>query len=244
MEKDFRSRGIRFMRNTDHPKVSITSKIYYDASAAILSNSDLKRYVDIGSLEYFEFSADEQGNIDTYNFHNNLMRLDRSLYADLSKEQLTIINDVPNIFDQSFRNYTIGYRVRNNLIQGRSYYFYPTIEKVNRYGIRGTTDVAKNRDYIEQFIKYLKIEDDDTRNEIIKYTSLFSKFKGISVTFCSNRNTEYKIYAKVDTYKIYDLLEEKMVIDRSLYEPYGDVVLAAIRISMNKIIGYNLYYLA
>lgn len=245
MSKEFRSRSIRLMKD---PVVAASanfsnSKIYYDAESSLLTNSELKQYVNKGILDYFEYSEDEYGKIDAFNFHNNLEVICDDLYQNLLENQLKLIKEIPNIFDKSFLNYTIGYRVVNEKILGRNYYFYPTIKKEKGFGIKGITDSMIIKEYINKFISNLGFRNAETGLEIRSFASLMYKFKGISIAFSENNPVEYKVYGRISTHDIYEYLRDKILFDFNLCEKYGDVVLVAQRINNDHVVGYNIYYL-
>lgn len=246
MKKEFRSRGIRLMKNIDYTDLINfpQCKIYYNADKSLLNNMKLKNYVDKGLLEYFEYSKLENGKIDTFNFHNNLNKISTDLYENLSEIEFKKIKEIPLIFDKNFLNYTIGYRVKNQKILNYNYYFYPTIKKETGFGIKGITDRSKIIKYTNNFINYIKINNLETEHEVSNFFSLMYKFKGISISFSDDNQFEYKIYGKITTNSIYKFLKNKILIDTCIFKQYGEVVLVSQRIRNNEILGYNLYYLS
>ncbi|MGL5712730.1 MAG: hypothetical protein ACRCXT_10385 [Paraclostridium sp.] len=246
MKKEFRSRGIRLMKNIDYniPSNIPNSKIYYNSNSVKLDNIMLQNYVNKGVLEYFEYSELENGEIDTFNFHNNLENICSDLYRDLSENELRIINEIPFVFDKTFRNYTIGYRLRNKEIVSSNFYFYPTIWKETRFGIKGIVDKNKIKEHMNSFVNKLDIQDIDTKLEITEFFSKMIKFKGISISFSSNREIEYKIYARINTNEIQEFFEDKVAINIDKYKQYGEVALISQRIKNNQILGYNIYYVS
>ena len=246
MKKEFRSRGIRLMKNIDYniPSNIPNSKIYYNSNSVKLDNIMLQNYVNKGVLEYFEYSELENGEIDTFNFHNNLENICSDLYKDLSENELRIINEIPLVFDKTFRNYTIGYRLRNKEIVSSNFYFYPTIWKETRFGIKGIVDKNKIKEHMNSFVNKLNIQDIDTKLEITEFFSKMIKFKGISISFSSNREIEYKIYARINTNEIQKFFEDKVAINIDKYKQYGEVALISQRIKNNQILGYNIYYVS
>lgn len=144
MKKESRSRGIRLLKNIDYINNNIpNSKIYYNADIALLDNVKLQNYVNKSMLKYFEYSVLETGEIDNFNFHTDVDNIPDDIYENLSEAQLKHIKKIPLVFDKNFLNYTVGYRVRDDKIVIYNYYFYPTIKKGNRVGLKGVTDRDK-----------------------------------------------------------------------------------------------------
>ena len=235
----FRSRGIRLNKNSD--VMSASSKIYYDADFTLLKQPELKRYIDDDILSYFEYSVDEKGNIDTFNFHLNFDNVCSSLYEDLPAEVLNIMDYMPDIFDKTFLNYTIGYRLNNNSIIDKTFYFYPTIQKENRIGLKGITDKDVIKKYIDNLIKYLGINV-EAKVEIQDYACLMYKFKGIGISVFRNNKIDYKIYGKIYSNDVYEYLSDKILYVSEQSDKYGEVILTSQRISSKSVTGYNLYY--
>lgn len=244
MQKEFRSRGIRLMKNIDYINNTIpNSKTYYNVDISLLDNPELQNHVNKGILKYFEYSLLESGEIDNFNFHTDTSNIPDVIYKNLSEAQLKHLKKIPLVFDENFLNYTVGYRVRDEKIVIYNYYFYPTIKKGNRMGIKGVTDRDKTQKYTDNFIEFLNITDPEAMDEIKTFFSLTYKFKGLVLTFNENDLIEYKIYVRIETEKIYKFLEDKILVDTNLYKKYGDVVLVGQRIRNNQVAGYNLYYL-
>lgn len=244
MQKEFRSRGIRLMKNIDYINNDIpNSKTYYNADISLLDNPELQSYVNNGTLKYFEYSLLETGEIDNFNFHTDTSNIPDVIYKNLSEAQLKHLNKIPLVFDENFLNYTVGYRVRDKKIVIYNYYFYPTIKKEDRIGIKGVTDRAKIQKYTDSFIEFLNITDPETIDEIRAFFSLTYKFKGLILTFNENDLVEYKIYGRIETEKIYKFIEDKISVDTNTYREYGEVILVGQRIRNTKVVGYNLYYL-
>lgn len=246
LEKLFRSRGVRFIKKSfaGYGKSFAKVKIYYEPDFSILKCHRLSEMMNKGILEYFEYSENESGNIDTFNFHNNLNIQSDEIYQDLSVEQLQILKKVPYFFDQTFLNYTIGYKVDEEKIIGKNYYFYPTIKKENGYGIKGITERTIIEKYIGRFAYEIGINDMESEDEIKAFSGMIYKFKGISIAFTINKLVEYKIYGRILSCDIYKFLSDKVEIDSDSLEKFGDVVLVAQRIRNKCVVGYNLYYLS
>ena len=245
MNNGFRSRGIRLIKdlpNTSATQIA-TSKIYYDADRLLLRQPELQQYIDNDILSYFEHSIDEYGNIDTFNFHLNFNNICDSLYYGLSPRILKLIKSMPVIFDATFLNYTIGYRLVDDQVIGRTFYFYPTIPKENRIGIKGITDKEVIIQYINNFIEYLGIDNAEAKSEIQSFSHLIYKFKGIGISVFNNCKIGYKIYGKVYSYDIYEYVSYKVSLGVKQYNEYGEVALVAQRIDNELVSGYNLYYL-
>lgn len=214
------------MKNIDYINNNIpNSKTYYNADMSLLNNPKLQSYVNEGILKYFEYSVLETGEIDNFNFHTDTSDIPDSIYKNLSELLLNHLKKIPFVFDENFLNYTVGYRVRDEKIVIYNYYFYPTVRKGNRMGIRGVTDRYKIQKYTDNFIDFLNITDPDAKAEIKEFFSLTSKFKGLILTFNENSLVEYKIYGRIDTEKIYKFLEDKIIVDTNVYRKYGEVTI-------------------
>ncbi len=245
MNNGFRSRGVRLIKdlpNTSETQIAV-SKIYYDADFLLLRQPELQQYIDNDVLSYFEHSIDEYGNIDTFNFHLNFNNMCDSLYDGIPSGVLKLIESIPVIFDKTFLNYTIGYRLMDNQVIGRNFYFYPTIPKKNRIGIKGITDKEVIIQYINNFIEYLGVDNAEAKSEIQNFSHLIYKFKGIGISVFNNCKIGYKIYGKIYSHDIYEYVSDKVSLGGEKYNKYGEVVLAAQRIDNELVSGYNLYYL-
>lgn len=235
----FRSRGIRLLK-----AVPPEMKIYYDISPDILENYGLTSYLKRYPLSPFEYSTNISGDIDSFNFHINLNSPLQILYTSLPSHIGQLLKDIPIIFDSRFLNYTLGLRMKGRKIVGISYYYYPTIPKRNRIGIKGIINKQEQRDYCQRFIDYFPLLSSQTKKELLQYFQLMTKFKGISISIFNNGKVGYKLYSKAPTGQIYSYLYQHQQKDFSQYTHYGDVALIAQRLQENKIQGYNIYYLS
>lgn len=239
----FRSRGVRIKKNTlDNYEPSVSMKCYYDINKNIVREF-YKKYTVDKSLSCFEYSINDLGRIDSFNFHVNLNMLNDNIYMDQSIEIKNIIFDIKKIFDDSFRNYTIGYRLKNNKFLGKTFYFYLTIWKEDHYGIKGITNSKYIKEYYSRFIKYFNFSRKESISELRTFWFMIKKFKGFSVSLNSNSQLEYKIYARFEQELIYNFIEKMTSVNLSFCKEYEPLVLVAQRIVGNKITGYNLYYL-
>ena len=242
MANIFRSRGIRIKKNILANKLSINMKRYYNIDKNILEEFCKKNIVD-KCLSCFEYSINDLGKIDSFNFHVDLNMLDDNIYIDQPIEIKNIIFNIKKIFDDSFRNYTIGYRLENNKFIGKTFYFYPTIWKKDHYGIQGVTNLKYIEEYYLRFIKYFDFKKGESMNELRDFWFMIKKFKGISISLNTNNQIEYKIYARFDRESIYNFIKTKTSVDLSFSNKYEPLILVAQRIVGNKITGYNLYYI-
>lgn len=240
MKKNFRSRGIRFLKK----EPGFKCKIYYEMEERLLDAYPvLREYVDKGILAMFEYSEDADGNLDSINFHNNLLEQTECLYEKLRDDQRKLIESIPGIYGMDFRNYTTGYRIKDNKICGVSYYFYRTAWKETRYGMRGITDPQERKECIGKFIKnQLNSAERTTIEEVRYFASLMEKLKGFSISFGEERVPEYKLYARLTEAGINSLRSENPELG-AVSSCYGQTVLTAQRIRNYEVSGYNFYYL-
>lgn len=239
MEKVFRSRGIRLLRNQDG-SIREQQKIYYEPNGCRVDNRQLYSWMEEKVLSLFEYS--EVGNkMDTYNFHvkleNNKYKM---IYSGLDDQSRALIDVIPSVFDESFRNYTIGYQVEKGKISRSAYYYYPTIWKEVRYGIQGIEDTATISREIARFAEYVA-DDQQAKDEIVDFGRSMCKLKGISIHFRETLSG-YKLYGRCNKSELQNLLADRMKVDLENYK-YGDVVLVAQRIQFGRVTGYNLYFL-
>lgn len=243
MDNKFRSRGIRIIKDNDIV-FSEQMKIYYEPDSTIVAeNERIHELINNNILMYFEYSQLEDGTIDTYNFHVNLMEKYEELYKGLSAEKIEKLNAIVGLFDESFRNYTVGYRVDNQVITSQSYYFYPTILKETRYGIKGIVDKTVINCEVERFAKYISKENEKTREEIQQFGRLMNKLKGVSVHILDNQ-FGYKLYGRIEQSLLTEFLKDTMGYELIRNDQYGEVVLIAQRIQNEEVKGYNIYYLS
>lgn len=239
MEKVFRSRGIRLLRNQDG-STQEQQKIYYEPNGCRIDNGQLNSWMEEKVLSLFEYS--EVGNkIDTYNFHVRLeCNQHKNIYSVLDDQSCVLLDMVPSVFDESFRNYTVGYQVENGKILRSAYYYYPTIWKETRFGIKGIVDTAIISGEISRFADYVAANQQE-KNEIIDFGRSMCKLKGISVHFREALNG-YKLYGRCNKSELQALLLDRMEVNPENYK-YGDVVLVAQRIQHGRVTGYNLYFM-
>ena len=243
MSDRFRSRGIRILRDAGKGFTE-QMKIYYEPDGCRIENSHIQTWMEQGILSLFEYAMLEGNLMDTCNFHVDLMREEyRKIYRDLPPDVREELELVPILFDESFRNYTVGYRIREGEVTGQSFYFYPTVLKGHRYGIKGVVDQEKIREQTDRFAAHVSKGDPVTEKEIKAYMKSVYKFKGISVHISGN-NIGYKLYGRVAQEPLGRLLHEEMGYCIEKNSRYGEVVLTAQRIQKGNVTGYNIYYLA
>lgn len=239
MEKVFRSRGIRLLRNQDG-SIQEQQKIYYEPNGCNIENRQLYSWMEEDALSLFEYSV--VGNkIDTYNFHVRLeSNQHKNIYSVLDEQSCVLLDMIPAVFDESFQNYTVGYQVEKGEISRSAYYYYPTIWKGTRYGIKGIEDTAIILGEISRFANYVAANQQE-KNEIIDFGRSMCKLKGISVHF-REALSDYKLYGRCNKSELQALLLDRMKVDIENYK-YGDVVLVAQRIQHGRVTGYNLYFM-
>ena len=239
MEETFRSRGIRLTRINN--QISQQMKIYYEPTNISVECDSIRMWSEKGLISLFEYST-VQNHIDTYNYHLNLIdnHYDE-IYTGLDKNTLAVLKEIPAIFDDSFQNYTVGYRINNNQIYDSSYYYYPTIWKENRYGIKGIVDKKIINQEVQQFAKYVAKEHYEVQQEIIRFGQIMTKLKGVSVHY-TGTISGFKLYGRCSTEILNSFLLYTMGTRITEFQQYGDVILVAQRIQNGMVSGYNLYY--
>ena len=239
----FRSRGIRIIKDKENCFTE-QMKIYYEPENELKENRIIQRWLSAGILSLFEYSMVEENVIDTYNFHVNLMDgVYREIYDGmLTEREKKLLDMIPVLFDESFRNYTVGYRIAGQEIAGQSYYFYPTVLGETRYKIRGIVDDERIYQEIQRFSEYVPKGRLECENEIKAFGRLMYKLKGISIHIAEN-NVGYKLYGRIRYELLKKYLMEIMGYKLERNKHYGDVVLVAQRIQRERVTGYNIYYL-
>lgn len=239
-----RSRGIRIIKDNENCFTE-QMKIYYESENDLKENRKIQGWLRTGILSLFEYSMVGENVIDTYNFHVNLMdEVYREIYDGmLSKKEKKLLDMIPVLFDESFRNYTVGYRIAGEEIAGQSYYFYPTVLGKTRYKIRGIVDTKRIQQEIQRFSVYVSKGYLECENEIKIFGELMYKLKGISIHIAEN-NIGYKLYGRVSYELLKKYLLEIMGYELERNKHYGDVVLVAQRIQQGRVTGYNIYYLS
>ena len=249
MNKIFRSRGFRL---NFVPNFEIEEKIYFSTDSKLIELLNVDIPQDILTLfEYSVKTGSEDDTIDSLNFHVDLTRDTSKIYLDVPNNVLNILNSVPDIFDETFLNYTLGYRIKNSVNVGRTFYFYPTVWKGNRYGIKGVVDKQEIEKFLKRFLNYFQIKDNISLILIEKFFNLIYKFKGFSITVDNFNVRNLKIYARLNEENYFDLFtfmrnlglidDEQILI--SMKEKYGCSVLVALRLISNSVSGLNLYFL-
>lgn len=231
MRKEFRSRGIRF----DIKGELVSEKEYFEPDINYLSQyANLKDC--FARWDCFEYAMKVgMESVDSVNFHTDMTTHNPS---DLILQNVFSIEKIREIFDDSFKAYTIGMRLAGDEITGQSIYYYPSIWKTNRYGIKGITHPLVIKAECSRLLKCLDIDD----RRYITYMNMVTKLKGFSVTENQYGKVSYKLYAYVEDDKLCDLFENKDSVDKCLRE-YGKTKLTSMRIMDSKVTGINLYFI-
>lgn len=241
MERIFRSRGIRILYNDGHTLCK--EKVYYEPDeSCVQKNEYIENLQERGLISLFEYSVVEE-QIDTYNFHVSLTNENyMEIYEGISSNVVNAFEIIKMCFGGCMKNYTIGYKMRGAIIEQQSFYFYPTIWKGTRYGIKGITEQGVINDGISKFAELIARNYTSTSNEINNFSEIIYKFKGISIHPYGN-SIGYKIYGRVDNNIIKKYLMEKYGFNMESYHKYGECVLAALRIINGQVQGINIYFL-
>jgi hypothetical protein len=227
LEQIFRSRGIKVsMRKDEANKI----KIYYEPNQEIIpfDSGIISLAERFTCLEY----AVSAGKVDAVNFHTNCESID-DITTSFNCEMINVIG---NVFDPSYRAYTIGYRMNG----GKSIYYYPTVWKDTRFGLCGITDKKIITDQITRFLSFIYATD-ECRYWIFSQIPYMTKFKGLCITNFQNTNS-YKLYYRLTSTGIRVLFETSCEIEKYCNE-YGEVVLVSSSIMNGQIEAYNLYFL-
>jgi len=240
MQRVFRSRGIRLIKSEDG--VSCKEKVYYepDDSSAI-KNSSVNNLQSDGVISLFEYAVTDEG-IDAFNYHVNLTCDYSRIYEELPERIYKEVMALGTCLGNPFKNYTIGYKFCNAEITGRSFYYYPTVWKEKRYGIKGITDSRIIREKLNAFYKHIGINEDSFGDEKKDFIDSIYKLKGINVAYKLDR-LDYKVYCRMETEQLKLLLKKYLGYELKEHSEYGPVVLVAQRIYNSAIVGYNIYYL-
>lgn len=233
MGADFRSRG--FSYNILSKKM--TMKKYYEPNNDVLLINENIRYIS-SNMKCLEYSVNDKGKIDSINFHTECNNI--SNYILYNFNDIVSLN-IKSIFDESYKAYTVGYRLTDTYISGMSIYYYPTVWKKERFGICGITDNIKICHQISLFLTAIKATD-KCRNKMKQLTPAIKKFKGCCITSDYNNIISYKLYFKINICDIKSFFEKNIDINK-LEDNYGDTVLIAVRFDEGEISGYNFYYL-
>lgn len=233
MQSKFRSRGIKYNVITK----KITMKRYYDPDYEILS---INPEINIISkhMDCLEYSKNDAGIIDSINFHTNCIDIEPFKLFEFND---FISNNIITIFDETYKAYTLGYRLKGTVIDGMSIYYYPTTWKFNRLGICGTTNTDKIMQQIDRFMEGINATV-DLKKSMKECVSKIEKFKGCCITINGNDEISYKLYFKMKQNYIKEFFVN--MLDVNVFEKmFGKTVLIAIRFENSRICGYNFYYL-
>lgn len=241
MEPVFRSRGIRLL--FDGGKISLQEKVYYEPNENCkIENKEVNGLMSRGLISLFEYSTVD-GEVDTYNFHVNLADNNfAEIFTGLPEKIAAEFTGIRDCFGSSFRNYTLGYRLDGPEIASRSYYFYPTVWRGTRYGIKGITHRETTLHNVAKFSERIAQGNEKLKAEISDFASTLYKFKGISI-HVSEQVDGYKLYGRTKEAEFRQLLLENCGYDIDIAPRRGDVALVALRIGKNAVKGYNIYYL-
>lgn len=227
LERLFRARGIKVRVGNIEPH---RMKIYYEPSKELLSlNSEVMALAErFDCLEY----AIADGNVDAINFHTNCQNVD-----DISsKFNSELIASIGIIFDPSYKPYTLGYRLNG----GMSIYFYPTVWKETRYGIRGLTDRKLIENQLIRFLSFISASN-DCKNWILNQIPYIEKFKGVCITNYKNKNS-FKLYYRITSQGIRTIFSSYCDVEEYCNK-YGNVVLTSVSIVNGEVDSFNLYFL-
>lgn len=241
MEPVFRSRGIRVL--LDGGKISLQEKVYYEPNENCrIENKEVTGLMSRGLISLFEYAVVDD-RIDTYNFHVNLTDNNfAEIFTGLPEEITAEFAGIRDCFGSSIQNYTLGYRLDGPEIVSRSYYFYPTVWRGTRYGIKGITHKETILHNAAKFSERIAQGDEKLKAEINDFASILYKFKGISV-HVSEQVDGYKLYGRAKGEELRQLLLENCGYDTDAIPGHGEAVLAALRIDKTTVKGYNIYYL-
>lgn len=249
MKRIFHSRGFRLSFGAPQ---DLNEKIYYKANWSMIKNflDDIPQDI-LTAFEYSVRASNGEEILESVNFHVDLLKDIAPLYREIPESSLKILRDLPKIFDENFRNYTVGLRINNSKIIGRSFYFYSTIWKGARFGMNGVTEKKSLEGYLPRFADYFKVTDSPSKIILEKYFGAIRKLKGVSVSVCGDADDDLKIYARTDSVALNELFlllkNLSLIADekfhRELEEKFGAVVLTALRIKNDDVTGINLYFL-
>lgn len=241
MERQLRSRGFRIY--FADKKITCKEKVYYEPDiTCVYNNVNIRMLEDLGILNLFEYSMIED-QIDGINFHVDLTKNTyKTLYKDLPITIIKKFDAIASCMGDCMKNYTIGYRLKEDAIEQQVFYFYPTVWKETRYGIKGITDrrtICNGlNSFIERAVNPLLNNDDKVK----AFIDNIYKFKGISVHL-SNNKIGYKIYGRILYENLKKYLFTYFDYDIDLLSKYGDCVLTAIRLADQRVEGINIYFL-
>ena len=249
MERIFRSRNFRL--NFEAVQ-DLEEKIYYEIEPTVIKEFFNEIPQDI--LTAFEYSVLMRGGeeiFDSVNFHVDLTKNITPLYHELPKSALKILSDIPKIFDKNFLNYIVGLRINNSEITGRSFYFYSTIWKGTRFGMKGISEKNLLENYLMRFIDYFKVTNPLSKIILEKYFSSIVKLKGVSVSVSNSSCDNLKIYARINCVALNEMIlflkESSLIANEKilceLEEKFGDIALTSLRIKSSEVKGLNLYFL-
>lgn len=241
MKRVFRSRGIRLIKSEEG--VFCREKVYYEPDGSYeIKNLWVRKQQSDGIISLFEYSIIDEV-IDSFNFHVNLNGDYRRIYERLPKYICEEVAEFESLLGDPFKNYTIGYKFSEVEITGRSFYFYPTTWKENRYGIKGITENSVINEKLGAFYEYIGLNENLFGDEKKEFISSVCKLKGISVTYGLD-GMDYKVYCRMDMKQLNLLLKKYLGYEQKERDEYGPIVLVAQRICNSAIVGYNIYYLA
>lgn len=241
MQRVFRARGIRLTKLNGN--VSYKEKVYYEPDNSYdIKNSQVSDLQANEVISLFEYSVVDK-EIDAFNFHVNLNCEYQVIYEGLPECICNKVKEMCFVLGEPFKNYTIGYKFKDAEITGRSFYYYPTIWKKTRYGIKGITDASVIKEKLDRFYDYIGLNKNMCSDEKEVFINSMYKLKGISFSY-GRDGMNYKVYCRMDISQLKPLLKKCLGYDLKYECSYGPVVLVAQRISNSIICGYNIYYLA
>ncbi|WP_075678595.1 hypothetical protein [Roseburia sp. 831b] len=240
MQRVFRSRGIRLIKSNGD--ISYKEKVYYEPDDSYeIKNLQVNDLQANGIISLFEYSVVDK-EIDAFNFHVNLNCDYQDIYDGIPKCICNEIKEMHSVLGDPFKNYTIGYKFKDTVITGRSYYYYPTVWKKTRYGIEGITDASVIKEKLNKFYGHIDLNEKLCSDEKETFISYMYKLKGISISY-EQDGMNYKVYGRIEMRQLKSLLKNYMGYDLKDNGSYGPVVLVAQRICNSVIVGYNIYYL-
>ncbi len=249
MEKIFRARNLRLSFESVQDS---EEKIYYKVEPVIIKNFLDKIPQDtLTAFEYSILMRNGEEILDSVNFHVDLTKNITPLYNELPKSSLKILSDIPKIFDENFRNYTVGLRIKNSEMASRTFYFYSTVWKGTRFGMKGISEKNRLNDYLMRFIDYFKVTKPLSKIILKKYFSAIFKLKGVSISVGKSGYDNLKIYARTNHVALSEIIlflkESSLIANERILceceEKFGDIALTSLRIKNGEVMGFNLYFL-
>ncbi len=186
----------------------------------------------------FEYSLNDLNKVIGFNYRMPQNADERTLILNKCLGDLTsTYYDFSRMLGKPFENISSSIRCIDDFICGYSFYFYPTfISNSGKVKMTGINRSEKCSSFLKELNSYYFYLEPQYEEEFEKFADICFELRGVSIYF-EEKNFGYNIYIKCSQKELTSFLGE-----RTLTAIQEGIILASMKISKGKILGYNVYY--